>query len=120
MSTILQFLLTPDTGARRIQILLAAFAYLPPGGRTRTIEQLEVEGSLAEAFQAVTVPGDRPGERVYAGGTLTLTLTPAQVELLRARIVENPHWNPLHAAEVAETYRWLWLAALPQPEGAPA
>jgi hypothetical protein len=119
MSTILQFLLTPDTGPRYLPVLLAAFAYMPPGGRSRSLEQLEMEGNLAEALQIVTVPSDNPSERVYAGGTLTLTLTPAQVELLRARMLENPHWNPLMAGVVVETYRWLWLAALPQPEGAP-
>lgn len=108
MERMRQFLLTADTGPVRIPVLFHAFGYTPPQGRARTIEQWEVEAEVKQALFAITTPVD--GGRQYAGGEQTLTLTPAQIELLRQRIVENPLWSPFQADVVAETYRWLGLS----------
>jgi hypothetical protein len=105
-----QFMLTAETGPARIPILFSAFGYVPSQGRPRTIEQWEVEADLKQALFAITT--EIEGGRRYVGGDQTLTLTPAQIELLRQRIVENPLWNPFLADAIAETYRWLGLSSV--------
>lgn len=103
-----QFTLTDATGPTRIPILFTAFGHTPPQGRPKTIEQWEVEAELKQALFAITTEVD--GGRKYAGGDQILTLTPGQIELLRQKIVEYPHWNPFLADVIAETYRWLGLS----------
>ena len=102
------YTLTEANGVGRIVVLIAAFAYYPPSGRTRSIEQLEVEAEIKEQlFGATREVPDKLGAREYKGGDQVLTLTLGQVEILRQRILEFPFWNPLQSDQVAETYRWL-------------
>lgn len=111
MTTTRQFLLIDETGTARLPVLLAACAYIPASGRPYTIEQMEVFAALKTELWRVTIEVE--GGRKYRGGEQTLSLTPGQIELLRQRLVEYPHWNPLMLDVVAETYRWLGLGETP-------
>ena len=106
MTTLQQFSLTTVTGPKWFPVLLIAFGYVPPQGRPRMIEQLEVEADLTQTLCRISTEDER-GQRNYLGGDQTLLLSPGQTELLRQRIVDYPFWNPLLSDAVAETYRWL-------------
>lgn len=115
MITARQFTLTPTDGPGRLEILLVVLAFMPAGGQAFAVEDMEQLLGIKQELFRISV--DHGVTRAYAGGTQSLTLTPAQIGFIQQRLVAYPFWNPLHLDRVVEVYRWLGHTAVSPPAG---
>lgn len=102
-------------GQDMFTVLWIALTYLPqPNGRQLSTEKRREEGKLISKLKKKSKDVKQPvGDdrfiisRELESSETIIELEQHEIELIRTRIDEYPHYNPIASDIVAETYDWL-------------